>query len=190
MQISSSNGVLSIAPLSFTNPTGAAQQTGAGSSATMPAVTTDVSNAGNFFSQLSQLQQNDPAKFKQTMSDIANQLNSAASNTKGNQASFLSTLANKFQTASQTGDVSSLKPPANDYNQDTLASSLNSTSGATPAHHHHGHHHKVQSQGDASQAQNNPQSQSSSSQSTGGSADIQQLFQNISNDVTAALKTS
>ena len=70
-------------------------------------------------SKLSQLQQQDPAKFKQVMTDLASKMKDEAATT-GDKG--LADLASKFSTAATTGDLSALKPEGG-------------------AHHgHHGHH--------------------------------------------------
>ena len=76
-----------------------------------------ISGIGKLLSNLQDLATTDPAKFKQETADIATQLNSAASNTTGDESTFLKGLASQFQQASDTGDASALTPK------------------------HHGHHH-------------------------------------------------
>jgi len=92
-----------------------------------PAVDTDGDGSGTasvspfaqVLSQLQLLQQTDPAKLKTVLGDVATQLQAAAQQDGGAAGQALSTLANKFQQASQTGDLSGLQPH----------------------HHHHGSHH-------------------------------------------------
>ena len=60
------------------------------SGASQPAATLGISPAGDFLSKLQQLQSSNPAQFKQTMTDISNQLTSAAGNATGQQAQMLS----------------------------------------------------------------------------------------------------
>jgi hypothetical protein len=88
-----------------------------------------LSNPAQFFSQLQQLSAQDPTDFKNITAQIAQQLTTASENsTDPNQAAFLKTLAGNFQSASQTGEFSSLVPqPQTNQPQ---------SSGA-----HHGHHH-------------------------------------------------
>ncbi len=84
----------------------------------------DLSQVGQLFQQLSQLQTTDPAEFKKVATDAANQLNAAAQQaTDPGQASFLSNLAATFQ---KSADVGNLSP----FQQQTGAS----------GHHHHHHH--------------------------------------------------
>ena len=75
-----------------------------------------VSPFAQIMSQLQQLQQSSPAALKNVLGDIATQLQGAA---QQNGSPGLSDLANRFQQASQTGDLSKLQPH----------------------HHGHGHHH-------------------------------------------------
>jgi hypothetical protein len=63
-----------------------------------------ISGPAQLFGELQQLQSQNPAQFKQVVSDIATQLQNAAKQTTGQQADFLTNLADKFQTASTTGD--------------------------------------------------------------------------------------
>lgn len=70
-------------------------------------------------SQLQQLQQTDPTKLKSVLGSIATELDAAAQQAGPNGGQGLSDLANRFQQAAQTGDVSGLQPHR----------------------HHHGHHH-------------------------------------------------
>jgi hypothetical protein len=69
-----------------------------------------ISGLAQLYGQLQQLQSQNPAQFKQVTSEIATQLQSASARATGSDASFLANLATKFQTASATGDASSLKP--------------------------------------------------------------------------------
>jgi hypothetical protein len=99
----------------------------------------DLSNPAQFFSELKQLSTQDPSAFKSITSQIAQQLTTAAqSSTDPNQAAALNSLAANFQSASQTGDFSSLFP------QSQVQSSAANSSAAQPQSsgaHHHGHHH-------------------------------------------------
>jgi len=84
-----------------------------------------VSKYGQLMSQLQNLEQSDPAKAKQVLGEIASKLSDAAKQAGGDRGKMMSALADKFQQAAQTGDLSGLKPPA---------------SGAPHGGHHHGHH--------------------------------------------------
>jgi len=78
-----------------------------------------VSPFAQILSQLQLLQQTDPTKLKSVLGDIATQLQAAAQQDGGAAGQRLSALANKFQQAAQTGDLSGLQPH----------------------HQFHGHHH-------------------------------------------------
>jgi hypothetical protein len=122
--------------------------------------TSDLSDAAKFFSKLQNLSQTDPAKFKQLTGEISSELQTAAQSATGNQAKFLTDLANQFKTASQTGDASSLEPPTGSVG-------------------HHRHHASYQSSSDASN--------STSSTSSGNSSDVlQSIFQQVAQQVAAA----
>jgi hypothetical protein len=91
---------------------------------------TDLSNPAQFFSELKQLSAQDPSDFKNITAQISQQLTTAAQNsTDPNQAAFLKTLAGNFQSASQTGNFSSLIPQQ--------PGTQPQSSGAP----HHGHHY-------------------------------------------------
>jgi hypothetical protein len=80
--------------------------------------------------QLKQLQSTDPAAFKKELTDIASKLKTAAQQeTDPTQSSFLNNLADRFQKAADTGDLSALK--AGDNSQGAAQA---------PGGHHHHHH--------------------------------------------------
>lgn len=89
-------------------------------------VSVDISRPGQLFSQLSSLAQSNPDQFKSVTSDIAAKLKDAASSATGSQADFLNKIADRFQSASQSGNVSDLAPPQG---------------GQAHGHRHHGGHH-------------------------------------------------
>jgi hypothetical protein len=92
----------------------------------------DLSNPAQFFSELEQLSQQNPSAFESITAQIGKQLSTAAANTADpNQAAFLNNLAANFQTASQTGNFSSLFPQSQGQGAPQAQS---------PAVHHHGHH--------------------------------------------------
>ncbi len=70
---------------------------------------TSVSNKAKLQQQLQQLQQTDPAKFKQVTADIASKLQEEAKQVGGSQGQALSKVADTFQQASQTGSLPDLK---------------------------------------------------------------------------------
>ena len=97
-----------------------------------------VSKTAEFFQQLRQLESQNPAGFKKELSDIAGKLKSAAQQESDpSQSSFLNNLADRFQKAADTGDLSALKPPQGNQ----------AVSG------HHGHHHHHGSSGLSAQTQ-------------------------------------
>lgn len=112
------------------------------------AESTSVSQKAKRLGQLKDLSQSDPAEFKKVTADIATQLQSAAQQAGGSQGSALSSLATKFQQASQTGSVSPL----------------------LPAKHHHGGHKGVAGRV-ASAYQSAGASSASSAPGTGSQAD-------------------
>lgn len=95
----------------------------------------DLSQAAQVFSKLQDLSQSSPTQFKQLTAKISTELQTEAQKATGSAQTFLSNLANQFNTASQTGSTSSLQPQS-----------------ASPGGHHHGHH---QSAGQAAYDANN-----------------------------------
>jgi hypothetical protein len=89
-------------------------------------VNVDISRPGQLFSQLSSLAQSNPDQFKSVTADIAQKLKDAASSASGSHADFLDKIADRFQAASQSGNVSDLAPPQG---------------GRAHGHRHHGGHH-------------------------------------------------
>jgi hypothetical protein len=85
----------------------------------------DLSHAAQLFSKLQDLSQSDPSQFKQITAKISSQLQTEADNSTGTAQSFLSGLANQFNTASQTGSTNAFQP----------------NNGLSGVHHGHGHHH-------------------------------------------------
>ena len=67
-----------------------------------------LSGLGALVSQLQQFQIDHPLLFQQAMIHIAGQLNNASLQTTGNPAMYLSNLADLFQAASLSGDLSSI----------------------------------------------------------------------------------
>ena len=98
------------------------------SSATDASSSTRFSKMGDLMKQLQSLATSDPAKAKSVMSTIASQLTDKANATGDSR---MKALADKFSQAAQTGDMSSLQPPAQ---------GAQGAQGA-PAGQHHGHHH-------------------------------------------------
>ena len=103
--ISTPNALTALNNTSNPDSTSAAQ----GTTSTAAASTT-VSKPGELMAKLSQLLQQDPAKFKQVTAQIADDLKTAATNAGGPQAQFLSKLSDDFAQASSSGTMASLKP--------------------------------------------------------------------------------
>jgi hypothetical protein len=121
-----------------------------------------ISGPGKLFAELQQLQSQNPTKFTQVVSDIATQLQTAAQQATGNQANFLTNLADRFQTVANTGDLSSLRP----------------------SHHGHGHHaHATYN----AQGQVVPPAAPPADSSSTSAPDLRQIFSNIIQTVTQAL---
>lgn len=70
---------------------------------------TRFSKMGSLMSQLQSLESSDPAKAKQVLTNISDQLSAKAS-ASGNSDPHLQELADKFKQAAQTGDLSGLQP--------------------------------------------------------------------------------
>jgi|SRR5579883_375422 len=152
-----------------TNPTGTSAIQPLG---TPTGDSAQISGPGQLFSQLQQLQTQDPTKLTQLLTTIASQIQDAANQSTGNLATFLTNLANNFQTAATTGNLSSLLPhhahhasqPTGTYNQQGQL--------ATPA-----------------VATSNTTSATSDTTSTGGTS-LGQLFANIAHEVAQAVGVS
>jgi|GEM_PF-3110482 len=93
-----------------------------------------ISGFSQLLSNLEDLATTDPSKFKQETADIATQLNKAASNTTGDESSFLSALANQFQEAADTGDPSALAPKPHGHRPPGATSSSTDASSQTNAY--------------------------------------------------------
>jgi len=94
--------------------------------------TPSISPAAKFLNELQQLQQQNPDQFKKVASQIATNLQNAATTAKNagdtTEATALTNLANQFQTSATTGQL----PPLQ---------ALQQAAGAAGHHHgHHGHH--------------------------------------------------
>ena len=127
MSVSSifSNAITPTDPLSAFAPSTPATQSSSGGTSSLTAAASATSVSGNaaLLSRLQQLSFSSPAAFKTATAGIATQLQTDATQTDatqtgGSQGQALSSLAAKFQQASQTGELPSL-----------------------PAHAHHGGHH-------------------------------------------------
>ena len=165
MDISSINNTSAISQF-LTNQTGASSAAGG-----VPTDSNDVSSLAKLMSELQQLQQSDPDKFKAVMSDIANTLKTDAQNATGSQATFLNNLANKFDQAAQTGQMPDLQPKA---------------PSAGGGHHHH-HHVQSYEALAATPADTSAASASSSSQRTPFS--LVQVIQDALQNASVSLST-
>jgi hypothetical protein len=173
MNINNLYGNLGNSPLTNVGSVGAVGTSNAGVSSIPPATgaaTASISAPGQFFSELQQLSQQDPAKFKAVAAQLATSFQSAASQASGPQAKMLGGLANQLSQAAQTG---TLQPP-----QTTQAGAsgqalqgAQGASGGAETHHHH-HHHGGGSTG------------------SGQSTEIQQAFQNAMGILTQAMQTT
>ena len=161
-----------------------AQATGSTSPATTNGIggtgqssdSSSISQSGQLFSALQNLQTSDPTKFKQLMTDEAAKLQSAAAQagSSTSQGQALTSLAQKFQDVANGGSLSELQPVAHH-------------------HHHHGsggaqatYNQAGQVSSDQSQAiPGLPVTQSTSS----GSSSIQQIMQSVFSDLEQAVKS-
>ncbi len=139
-----------------------------GSSTSTPAASVDVSGPGQIYAKLQQLQQEDPTKFKQVVSEIAKQLQSAATQSGDKN---LSALASKFEDVANGGDLSEIKPPSPPQGGSGMAAAYSQTaqmSGQPPS-------------GPP------PSSANGTSGSSAGSNTMQSLFSNIGQEIDSAL---
>ena len=100
---SSSAGALTNSLVAALSPPTAASVSGQSGAAS-----TSFSQTSQLVSQLQQLATSNPTEFKQVTSAISSQLSQAAQQTSGNASTFLTNLANQFQTASQSGSTASI----------------------------------------------------------------------------------
>ena len=149
--------------LQATNPAQSKTAAGSlGSGAASIGDSAQISAPAQLYAELQQLQTQNPAEFNQVVTNIANQLQTAAQQA-GNtpQGQFLSNLASQFQNVANGGDLSQLQPK--------------------PQGHHH--HHTYDQNGQLQSSSASAASQTTSN----GSASLQQLFTSIQNEVTQAL---
>jgi len=91
------------------------------------------SEVGQLFQELQQLQTSDPTALKKVLEDAATKFSTAAQQaTDPTQANFLTNLADRFQKAADTGDLSALRQPSS-------MTSAGATYGVQGHHHHHHH---------------------------------------------------
>lgn len=97
------------------------------------AATTNISKPGELLGKLQLLEQQDPAKFKEIVTGLAESLRKDASQAGASDSSWLNKLADRFDQVASTGNLSALEP--------TSQSQAQSAQGAGGAqHHHHGGH--------------------------------------------------
>src|ERR1700759_1604677 len=79
--------------------------------------TVSLSKPAELFKQLSDLQQSDPAAFKQAASQIADQFKQEAASAQGPESEGLNRLADAFTQAAQNGNLSSLQRPQHHHSR-------------------------------------------------------------------------
>ena len=77
-----------------------------------PPAVTSISGGGRMMQHLEDLQDSDPAKFKQVVSDMAKKLRADAQNASGPDADRLSQIADRLDKVAASGDLSQLRPQA------------------------------------------------------------------------------
>jgi hypothetical protein len=70
-----------------------------------------LSPMGQMMSKLESLSESDPDKFKELTLQISEKLKTAASKATGKDAEMLTEMADQFAKASESGDMSALRPP-------------------------------------------------------------------------------
>jgi hypothetical protein len=86
-----------------------------------------ISGFGQLFSALQQLQSQSPNQFTQVVSQISNELQTAASQQVGtSQGAVFNNLANLFQNLATTGDLSQFQSQQNQQNGQASAYAINS----------------------------------------------------------------
>jgi len=106
------------------------------------AATSNISKPAELLQKLQQLQQQDPAQFKQVLSQLADALQQVADGS-GQSNNFATKLAAAFKNASDTGDLSALQSALQPTARMPLPQNAGSTAGQSQGAqgHHHGHHH-------------------------------------------------
>ena len=92
-----------------------------------------ISKAGDFMSKLQDLLQQDPAKFKEVVGQMAKDMKDAAGKATGDDAKRLNALADGLSQAASTGDLSALQPKQ--------GAPPGQAAGVHKGHHGHGHRH-------------------------------------------------
>ena len=73
----------------------------------------DFSQLGKLFKSLRHLETTNPTEFKQVMSDAASQLKAAAATNDPEQANFLNSFAEKFESSANNGNLSAFQADSN-----------------------------------------------------------------------------
>ena len=124
---SSINDVPPVTPPATSSPSSLAADAANG-------VSIDISKPGELFGDLASLAQSDPDRFKAVTADIAKKLKDAAGAEGGSRAVVLSKLADRFDSAAQSGSAADLAP-----------------AGKGRGGHHHGGHRHMHGSGGADQ---------------------------------------
>ncbi len=161
-------GVQSVGTTTDSSPDSSLASAISSGSSTTQAASVDISKPGELFSKLQKLKAQDPDKYKQVVSDLADKLKTAASSATGKDQEVLNNLASKFQDAANGGDLT-LGPPANGAGSPKGAAAAYAQNSSSTqqglsgvGHHKGGHHHQP-------------------------SAAVQQAFKSISGEVDTAL---
>lgn len=109
--ISGNSGTGSLVSILKSMSTTATSTSGA-SSASGSSDSTEISGPAEFLSKLQQLKTQDPDKFKELLTEMAESLKSAAESATSEQdQKMLASLAEKFTSVANGGDLSELEPP-------------------------------------------------------------------------------
>ena len=139
MNVNNLYGNLSNSPLTNVGSVGAVGTSTPSMSSIPPAMggaaTAAISTPGQFFSEMQQLSQQNPAEFKAVAAQVATSFQNAASQTSGPQAQVLNNLANQLNQAAQTGSLQAPQGP-----QVAQATSGAGSAESQGAHHHHHNH--------------------------------------------------
>jgi hypothetical protein len=126
-------------PTSTSGANSDSSTSGSASSGSGSASSTQFSSRAKLYSELQQLQQQNPTEYTSVVTQIANQLNTDAQGATGKQQQVLQNLASKF-TSAESGNLSALQPPTtpnstnpavaaySQYGQPTTGSATGSTS--------------------------------------------------------------
>jgi len=126
----------------------------------------NLSQVSQLFQELEQLQTSDPTALKKVLEDAATKFSTAAQQTTDpTQASFLSNLAQRFQKAADTGDLSALRQPSS-------TTSAGATYGVQGHHRHHHHGGGSSQTGSSSSTQTNASATDSTTASSPTTQDL------------------